>query len=133
MSERGYKAEVLRTSKDLTMKERMMLKDLSDAIRLDSATQDAEVVFKPDYYAVIAVHNEKSKDRKDYENYVIVDTDGNKYATGSESFWNAFTDIMDEITDAIADNGFEEDYAIRVYRRPSKNYSGKDFITCSIV
>lgn len=128
MSERGYSANVKSASKELSVKEKMQVKDLSDAIRLDSATQDGEVIIKPDFYAVVAVHNEKSKDRKDYNNYVIVDVNGQKYATGSESFWNAFSDIMDEVAD-----GIDEEYSIRVYRRPSKNYSGKDFITCSII
>ena len=128
MADRGYKAEVTFSSKELTVKEKMILKDGSDAIQLDKATQDSEVIFKPAYYGIIKVHNEKSKDRKDYPVYAIVDEDGNKYVTGSESFWNAFSDIMDEIAD---DDTI--DYAIRVYRRPSKNYSGKDFITCSIV
>ena len=128
MADRGYKAEVKWTSKELTVKERMILKDGSDAIQLDRETQEAEVIFKPAYYGIVSVHNEKSKDRKDYEVYVIVDIEGHKYTTGSQSFWNAFSDIMDEVADMSAD----EDYSIRVYRRPSKNYSGKDFITCSI-
>ena len=129
MAERGYKAEVTYSSKELTVKEKMILKDGSDAIQLDKATQEGEVVIKPSYYGVINVHNEKSKDRKDYPVYAIVDVDGTKYVTGSQSFWNAFSDIMDE----IADDESGEEYAIRIYRRPSKNYSGKDFITCSIV
>ena len=40
----------------------------------------------------------------------------------------ALTDILDELADAG-----ETDCTIEVYRKESKNYKGKDFITCSIV
>ncbi len=60
--------------------------------------------------------------------FVVVDKDGNKYNTGSTSFMTALTDILDELAKAG-----ETDCTIEVYRKESKNYKGKDFITCSIV
>ena len=60
--------------------------------------------------------------------YVIVTKDGTKYVTGSNSFITAFEDIEDEMADAG-----EDEYEIEVYRMESKNYKGKQFITCSIV
>ncbi len=72
------------------------------------------------------LHNEKS-DNKDYINFIVVDKDGEKYVTGSQSFISSFTDIVDEMLEAG-----ETDITIEVYRKESKNYKGKDFITCSI-
>lgn len=129
---KGFKATVRECSKDLTAKERIALKDTSNAESLDLLTQEAslngqKLIIVIDYYAVLDIHNEKS-DNKDYVNYIIVDTDGEKYITGSESFFTSFIDIVDEMNQAG-----EKDITIEVYRKPSKNYKGKDFITCSIV
>lgn len=122
----GYKVTIRYASLDnLSARERIMLKDTSDCVSLDSATTDSEVTIKPEFYAVLDVHNEYSKDDEDYAQYIIVDADGTKYITGSDSFYSSFIDIADEMGD--------EPFEIKVYRKPSKNYSGKDFITCSII
>ena len=104
-----------------------MLKDTRNAIKLDEAVSETPLVISPDYYAVLDVHNEKSKEDKDFQNYVVVDTDGNKYVTGSTSFFEAFTEIVEEM------DGTGEEYQIEIYKLDSKNYKGKQFITCSIV
>lgn len=122
----GYSVKITNASKELSAKERVALKDTTNAIALDEATQAGKVLIEPDFYVELSVHNEKSED-KDYTKYVIVDKSGNKYVTGSASFMSAFSDILDE----MADSG--EEYAIEVYRMPSKNYKGKEFLTCSIV
>lgn len=121
----GYLVEIEETSKELSAKERIKIKDTTDAVKLDEATQLGEIVINPSMYAVLNIHNEKS-DNKDYKNYIIVDKDGTKYVTGSASFWSSFMNIYEEMS------GESEDWAIKVYRVPSKNYKGKDFITCSI-
>lgn len=121
-----YSANIKFASKELTAKERIMLKDTTNAIALDEACEGAPVTIDPAFYAVLAVHNEKAKD-KDYEKYIIVDKAGTKFVTGSASFLRSFKDIMDEM------NGSGEEFQIEVYKKPSKNYSGKSFITCSIV
>lgn len=127
----GYKATIKECSKELTVKERIMLKDTSNAESLDALTQEAnfnneKVLINVDYYATLEIHNEKS-DNKDYINFIVVDKDGKKYVTGSQSFISSFTDIVEEMTEAG-----ETDITIEVYRKESKNYKGKDFITCSI-
>lgn len=125
----GYKATLISASKQLTTKEKILLKDTSDAIKLDAfTTEHGEVTIKPAFYATLAIHNEKST-TPDYTKYIIIDEDGTKYTTGSEAFWSAFKVIVDE----MADSGEDEEYAIKVYRMPSKNYTGKDFLTCSII
>ena len=113
---------------DLTARERVLLKDTSNAVKLDEVvTEDGTpFVLSPAAYAVLAVHNEKAKsDDKDYEQYLILDSDGNKYVTGSQSFWNSFTDIWSDMEG--------EPFELSIYKKPSKNYAGKCFLTCSIV
>ena len=122
----GYSVNIREVSRTITAKERVMLKDTTNAISLDEVTQGAKFVFEPDYYAILDVHNDKSED-KDYIKYVIVDKAGTKLVTGSESFFTSFRSIMDEMS------GCDEEFSIEAYRMPSKNYKGKEFITCSIV
>ena len=129
---KGYAATVREVSKEISVKEKIMLKDTSNAISIDALTQQAsfnneKVLIDVDYYAILDIHNEKS-DNKDYINFIIVDKSGNKYVTGSESFITTFTDIYEEMKGAG-----EENITIEIYRKESKNYKGKDFITCSIV
>ena len=124
----GYKAVVARASKELSAKEKIMLKDMSDAVKLDDAVKEQAIVIKPEFYAIINVHNEKS-DTKDYTKIVIVDGDsGIKYTTGSMPFITTFEDIMQEMEDAG-----ETDFSLKVYAKESMNYKGKYFITCSII
>lgn len=126
-----YKAKVCEASRELTAKEKIMLKDTSNAISLDEMTQEAQfnnekVVLNIDYYVTIDVHNDKADD-KDYQQFILVDKDGKKYYTGSTSFINNFIDIFEELTEA------GEEVTIEIYRKESKNYKGKEFITCSVV
>lgn len=125
MSNVNYSTVVESASKQLTARERIMVKDFTNAIKLDMATAEGKpLVIIPDYYAVIAVHNDKS-DNKDYKKYVIVDTEGNKFVTGSENFFNTFMNIYEEMAG--------EQFSISIYQSPSKNYKNKTFLTCSIV
>lgn len=122
----GYSVKIVNASKELSARDRVAVKDTTNAIALDDATKDSPLVIAIDYYVELAVHNEKSDD-KDYKKYVVVDKTGNKFVTGSESFFTAMLEIMEE----MAESG--EDFEIQVYRMPSKNYKGKEFLTCSIV
>lgn len=124
----GYKATITESSFELSKKERVAFKDLSDGISLDDATNSGEVDISVKGYVVIDVHNEKS-DNQDYKKYVIIDDNNNKYVTGSDSLFSSFIDIWEDLTE----DGVTEPFIIRVYKKPSKNYSGKSFITCSLV
>lgn len=127
-TERTYTATIAFASKELSALEKVKLKDVKRAIRLDVATANESITIAPAYYVVIDIHNEKSDD-KDYQNYVIVDINGERYVTGSKSFFNAFTDIFDEVKELIDDG---EAVEIEIYQLPSKNYSGKKFLSCSL-
>lgn len=121
----AYSVSIKESSRELTAKERIMLKDTTSAVKLDQATQVEDIHISVDSYAILNIHNDKATPT-DYENYIILDKNGTKYVTGSQSFWNAFMDIFSEMENE------SEEWSIRVYRHPSKNYSGKDFITCAI-
>ena len=122
----GYSVEIKETSRELTAKQRIALKDTSDAFKLDIACDENAIIIEPVDYAVLAIHNEKS-DNVDYENYVIIDKNGDKYVTGSASFWSSFMNIYNEM------QGEEEPWSIKAYKLDSKNYKGKKFLTCSII
>mgnify|MGYP001427248262 CR=1 FL=1 len=122
----GYATRIIEASKELSKKESVMLKDMSDCIKLDEVLKDGAITFKPEYYAVVGIHNEKS-DNKDYQVYVVVDETGNKYSTSSESFFTSFKDIFSDMCET------DEEWALKVYKLDSKNYNGRQFITCSII
>lgn len=125
----GYKVEIVHSTKELTVREKIRIKDLSNAIQLDEATQsEGNLVIDFDYYAILKVHNDFSMGDKDYNRYVIVDKGGNKFVTGSESLMTSLEEIVNEMVDAG-----ETDFEIEVYRKDSKNYTGKQFLTCTIV
>lgn len=126
MSERTYSAAVKESSRELTAKERVMLKDTSDCIMLNDLASKEAVIIDPAFWAVVSVHNEKSEN-KDYVVYVIVDKDGTKYKTSSENFMNSFRDILDDMY------GEDEPYSIKCYTLPSKNRAGQSFLTCSLI
>lgn len=123
----GYSVKVVECTKDLTAKERVKIKDTTNAVRLDEATKGGSIVIDYGYHAILEIHNEKLDD-PEYRQYIVVDKAGNKYVTGSESFFTAMSEIVDEMSAAG-----ETDYELEVYRMDSKNYKGKQFITCSIV
>ena len=126
----GYEVKVTATSRELTKKEIVSLKNTDSCVRLDEATQNGQVVITPSGYAILAVHNERSDD-KDYTQYIIFDENGTKYLTGSKSFFEAFTDIYVDMTD---ENGKAvEPYQVEAKRVPSKNYKGKSYLTCTII
>lgn len=127
----GYSVKIIESSKELTAREKISAKDFSNAMALDTELIDTNstVVITPAAYLILGVHNEHSKNDKDYKKYLIIDTAGNKYVTGSESFFTAFLDIFN----AMAEDAPGEEYSIEVYKKPSKNYQGKHFLTCSIL
>ena len=120
----AYEVKIIDSSKELTARDRIKFKDVSSTQSLDRVVgTDDTLVIKPVNYVVLAVHNDKS-DNKDHTKYIIEDENGVLYSTGSESFFESFMNIHTEM------NG--EDYNLVVYKRESKNYSGKHFLSCTI-
>ena len=124
-----YKVTIKESSMELTAKQRLMYKDTGDAVKLDEAVSENEpLAIEPIAYVVLSIHNEKS-DNPDYEQYLIISADGTKYVTGSSNFFDAFVDIWDELGGVETD----EAWMINVYKKPSNNFKGKFFLTCSVI
>lgn len=121
-----YSVKIVESSKELTGKEKVKMKDVSDAKKFDDLIVDGDsLLLEVDYYVVLNIHNEKS-DSVEYLNYLIIDTNGQKYVTGSESFWSSFLNIYEEMKEV------NEEWMLKIYKLPSKNYKGKEFLSCSI-
>lgn len=125
---RTYAAKLVSASRELSAKERVAVKMFIGAEKLDELTQRDEngVLIDIDYVAVVEVYNEKS-DNKNYNKYVYVDKDGTMYISGSETLYRTYEEIAEEMEDE------EEPWAIKVIRKESTNYKGKDFLTCMLV
>lgn len=131
VTESNYKATITESSRELTAKERVMFKDLGNAISMVDFAHEAienggKAIIDFHDYVIVEIHNDATED-KDYTNYLIVDTNGQKYYTGSQSFWNSFKNIYDEMKDS------NEAWGIELNLLPSKNYKGKEILTCSLV
>ena len=124
-----YKSEIVETSmKKMNKVELIAFKDVSDCIALEECVNNSETgefIMHPVDYVKLHVHNDKSES-KEYDILVIIDSEGNKYKTGSEAFERSFRDIFDELKD-------EKGWALKVFGKDSKNYKGKKFLSCSVV
>ena len=125
----NYTTTITESSKELSVREKIKLKDLTSAIAIDKVVEpEKPLVIAPDFYAYLSIHNEKlPENEQDYKTMVIVDKSGTKYYTGSDSAISSFVDIFDEMIETA------EPFEIEFYKKESKNYSGKHFITCSLV
>lgn len=127
-----YNTKIVSTSRELTTKERITLKDFNDCIGLDTVVSNEQgFIIDPDVIVEVQVHNERAKDDKDYSTIVILDKDGTKYSTSSNSLRDSMSDIMDELADLEPED--RADLKIKVFKKPSKNYSGKYFLTATVV
>lgn len=124
-----YKVNIKETSfNELSKKAKMLLCDMAGASKIDEILNNVdELTFKPAGYAVLEVHNDRSRGDKDYVKYLYIDADDNRYVSGSESLFTSFKYYFDEM------QGETEDWAIAVTKQASKNYTGKDFYTCYLV
>lgn len=123
-----YEVKISETSREMSARERIKMKDFGNATQLDAACDEGSMLITPDAYVVLDIHNEHAKDgNTNYQKYVIIDKAGNKFVTGSSTFFKKFMEIWEEMSEV------GEEYEIEVYKRPSQNYKGKFFLTCSIV
>ena len=123
----GYEVKVAECSKNLSGKERVAIKDITNAVKLDSAIEpNATLEIIPDFTATLEVHNENAEN-KDYVIFVIVAKDGTKYITSSQSFISSFKGIAQEMENEA------EEWGIEAYKIESKNFKGRYFLTCSII
>ena len=127
-----YSTKIVTSSRELTVKEKITLKDFNDCVGLDTVvTNEQGFIIDPDVIVEVQVHNERAKDEKDYTTIVRLDKDGTKYSTSSNSLRDSISDIMDELADLEETD--RADLKIKVFKKPSKNYSGKYFLTATVV
>ena len=81
----NYEVTITESSKELNARDRIRVKDFSNAVSLDDATQSGPVLISYDYHVLCHVHNDKS-DNPEYDKCVVVDPSGTKYVTGSAAF-----------------------------------------------
>ena len=132
MTNENYVTTIREASRELTAKERVMFKDFAKAISLVdfvSAKRESgeKAIIDIKDYVVIDVHNPMASDNTDYTVYLVIDSKGDKYYTSSDAFWSAFNNIATEM------EGSDEEWGIEAVLIPSKNYKGKEILTCSVV
>ena len=128
-----YEVKIAEVSREVTAKERVMLKDVSSCQLINELTEEAiaagaEFTFKPVLWAVLNIHNDESKESTEYTSYVIFTEDGQRLSTSSDAFYSAFSNIVSEMKDVT-----DEEWAIKPIFIESKNYKGKNVLTCTIV
>lgn len=129
----NYESSITFASRDLSPIERIKLKDLTATVALDDELKsipDHKLTFTPELVVVVSVHNPKAKSNTDYDTLVFTDSEtGVRYRTSSTSFKLAVLDIMNDL---IAADINPNTVPLVAYTRPSKNFTGKDFLTCAI-
>lgn len=119
-----YTAKITETSRELTARERIYMKDTNDATSLNELENGT--ILNIDNFVILEVHNERAESDKDYTLLVLLTTDGNKYTTSSDSFITSLIEINNE----LAEDNQELD-TIKLVKRSSKNFAGK-FLTCTL-
>ena len=125
-----YTCEIVASSREFTGRERIRIKDKGNAKKLDALTAEGSIFIQVIDWAILRIENDQSND-KVYTNYILLDTDGSKYVTGSESFWSSFKSVFDEL-EAEIDRENNVGIPFEVYQLPSKKREGKTFLSCSL-
>ena len=122
----AYSATIRESSFELSARDRLRFKDMSNSASLDELTNEAEfIIHNPKGYVVVDIHNDEA-DTPDYIKFVVIDDNGASFSTGSDSFIRSFVDIFNEMQG-------EGEYDIVVSKHESKNYKGKGYIKASIL
>lgn len=131
MAERNYTANVTTSLKDLTARQRIAVKDFSAAEKLNDVitTDNPHFTIDVDNIIKVSVHNEQSKGNTDYDVIIIIDKNGNKYRTGSET---AYTSALEIYRELEAANELDGGIVLDFYKVKSNNFDG-DFIKCNLV
>ena len=95
---KDYEVKVVESWKPLSAREKIALKNFNDAIQLDEASKEDNLIIKVQNYAVCEVHNEKS-DNKDYKKIVVMAESGERYVTDIEL--KIFAEVMGITADEL--------------------------------
>lgn len=131
MAERNYTADVTSSLKELNARQRIAVKDFSSAEKLNDLITAENPHFRIDVDNIVkvSVHNEQSKGNTDYAVVIIIDKDGNKFRTGSET---AYTSALEIYRELEAANELGAGFVLDFYKVKSNNFDG-DFIKCNLV
>lgn len=129
--ENRYKAFIAEVSegKELSFRERVRLIKLAGEKKIDkelALAGNKTLTIKPDYYAILEVHN-PSAENEDYSVLCFVCGD-DIYTTSSETLKDSYLQLLT----LAKDSNESVDFPIVIYGVPSKNYSGREFFTCTI-
>lgn len=129
--ENKYKAIIAEVSegKELSLRERVRLIKLAGEKKIEKELAFAEnkrFIIKPDYYAILEVHN-PSAENEDYSVLCFVCGD-DIYTSSSETLKDSYLQLLT----LAKDSNESVDFPIEIYGVPSKNYSGREFFTCTI-
>ena len=103
--------------------------NLSSCADIGELTQgDNSLVLNVGGYAIVSIHNERSKGEKDYDKLIIISTDGHMFITGSPSCVETFRAIWDAM-----EGEDPTGWGVEFFQMPSQNFKGKSFITCKVV
>ena len=126
-TEDNYSSEIIFTLKELKGKEKVRYSDLTGIDKLNDVVTEAEpLTIDIDNIIKMAVHNPSATDGTDYTVTIVTDKNGNAYYTSSETF----NTTLDGIVKAMED--CDEEWGIKVFKRPSKTRKGQFFITCTV-
>ena len=69
----GYSVEIVNSTKELTGKEKIMVKDTSNAVKIDDVTNNGNsITISPKILVTLKVHNEKAQDMPDFGNVALL-------------------------------------------------------------
>ena len=128
MARTDYNAKVTYSNKELTAREKIAFKDFESAIKLNDIIKDDALTLSISNVVKVEVHNEHSKQNTDYNVFIVVTSDGKTYRTGSESFYESYCDIIEELAEAGEDVSTVD---FKLYKVKSNNFDG-DFIKCAL-
>lgn len=124
----AYETKILTSNKEFTTREKIKILQMSDCVSLDTVIKSGDSVdVDVETFAIIDVHNDKAQNT-DYKVCILIDREGSKYKTGSETFMDTMISLYTELKEA---NELDEGFTLKCFKKPSKNFSG-EFITCTL-
>lgn len=116
--------------REFSKKEVAVIKtSLQSCVDINAATENGNsLTLSVAAYAVLEIENDRSKGEKVYQKIMIVDNDGRMYITGSPSFIENFRSVME-----VMDGEDPDSWGLEIFQMESRNYKGKNFITCKVV
>lgn len=124
----NYSVTISEASTEFKGKALLKVTDMMASASLNEVVKpDQALILHVTDYAVVDIHNDSAKGDKDYKQYILIDDNGDTYRTGSAAFYRSFKEIWDAMVDS------DEQWELKVYKVPSKNYKGKDVILCTVV